>query len=136
MFSFYILFLLCIAGHVASVPIASHRHHLQHHSGPFPYGKLANKLLNVNNNEYMIDDLDEDIDRVYPENHSPPFSSLRLPISSFELKLPLPVNTILPNDVDSKNLRLLSLPCRMLDIIKKAVTQEWDTRWRTMARDQ
>jgi len=135
-FYFYFLFLLCVAGLAASAPTTHHRgHHLR--SRPFPYGKLADILLHVNdrNNDvpYMIDGLDEDV-RVYPENHSVPFPS-GLPIASLEPKLLLPINTI-PN-VGTKN--ILSFAYLLPDIIKKVVTQEWDTTlvwWRTMARDQ
>ena len=136
MLSFYLLFLLCIAGLAASAPITYHRHHL----GPFPYGKLADKLLNINDASYMIDDLDEDMFRVYPENHSMSFSP-GLPIASFEPKLPAPnqsINTI--SNVGTNNLKnLFSFAYRIPDIIKKVFSQEWDTglvRWRTMARHQ
>ena len=137
MISFYLLFLLCITSLAASAPITYQRHHLLGDSGPFPYGKLADKLLNVNDVSYIIDDLYEDIVRVYPENHSTPFSSA-LPISIFQpnLNLPLPSNGI--RNVGTKN--LLSLAYRIPDIIKKVVDQKWDTtalvRWRMMARNQ
>jgi hypothetical protein len=123
-----------MASLAASAPITYHRHHLH---PTFPYGKLADKLLNVNDISYMIDDLDEDMVRVYPENHSIPFSST-LPIASFEPKL-LPVtidNNTIPN-VDTKH--LFSFAYRIPDIIRKVIIQEWDTalvRWRTMAREQ
>ena len=128
--SFYLVFLLCIAGLAASAPITYHRHQLD---SPFPYGKLADKLLNANDVSYMIDDLDEDIVRIYPEHHSIPFSSA-LPIASFEPKLSPPINTI--PDVDTKN--LFSFAYRITDNIKKAVTHEWDSalvRWRKMRED-
>jgi hypothetical protein len=129
--SFYLLFLICMAGLAASAPITYHRHHL---NSPFPYGKLADKLLNVNDVSYIIDDLDEDMVRVYPENHSIPFSDL--PIADIEPKPPVPINTTTPN-VGSTN--LFSFAYRIPDVIKKIVAQEWDTalvRWRTMARVQ
>lgn len=144
--SFYFLFFLCFAGLAASAPAthhlpATHRRHPLH-SRPFPYGKLADKLLHVNDRTYdvpyMIDDLNEDTVRVYPEDHSVPFSS-GLPIASFESKPSLPINAILPN-VGTKH--IFSFACRMQDMIKKVVVQnvqEWDstlTRWSTMARDQ
>jgi len=139
--SFYLVFLLCIAGLAASAPTAHHGNRHSHHrlnSGPFPYGKLADKILNVNDRNYdisyMIDDLDEDMVR-YPEGHSIPFSS-DLPIASFEPKPPPSINTI-PNVGTNKN--LFSFAYRMPDIIKKVVAQEWGTaalvRWRTMARE-
>jgi len=127
--SFYLLFLLCMASLAVSAPTTYHRHHL--HS-PFPYGKLADKLLNVNDVSYMIDDFDEDTVRVYPKSHSIPFSAL--PTTSFDTKPPVPIDTI-PN-VDIKN--LLSFAYRIPDIVKKIVAQEWDTalvRWRSMARE-
>jgi hypothetical protein len=130
--SFYLLFLLGVAGLAASAPITYHRHHLD---WPFPYGKLADKLLNVNDVSYMIDDFDEDMVRVYPENHSIPFSVL--PIASFEPKLPVPINHDTTPNVGTKN--LFSFAYRIPDFIKKVVAQEWDTalvRWRTMAREQ
>ena len=113
--TFYLVFLLCMAGLAASAPITYHRHQLD---SPFPYGKLADKLLNVNDVSYMIDDLDEEgMVRVYP------FSSA-LPIVGFA-----PINTI-PNVGTKKNL-FSFIP----DIIEKIVAQEWDTAlvwWRTM----
>ena len=127
MLSFYLLFLLCITGLATSAPITHYRHHLV--DSPFPYGKLTDRLLNVNDISYIMDDLDEDMVRIYPENHSTSFSFSPVPITSFELPLP---------NVYTKN--LFSFAYRIPDIIKKAVTQEWDTialiRWRTMARDQ
>jgi hypothetical protein len=129
MLFFYLLFLLCIAGLATSAPLTYHRHHLV--DSPFPYGKLTDRLLNVNDVSYMLDDLDEDMVRIYPENHSTSFSSAAIPIASLELPLP---NV----RVYAKN--LFSFAYRIPDIIKKAVIQEWDTtalvRWRTMARDQ
>jgi len=83
----------------------------------------------------MINDLDEDTVRVYPENHSIPFSSA-LPIASFEPKLPVPIDHTTPN-VGTKT--LLSFTYRIPGVIKKVVTQEWDTalvRWHKMARVQ
>ena len=68
--SFYLLFLLCMASIAASAPTTTYHRHLPSSSSSFPYGKLADKLLNVNDVSYMIDDLDEDMVRVYPENHS------------------------------------------------------------------
>jgi len=132
--SFCFLFLLCVAGFVACAPATTHhRRHL--HSGPFPYGKLADKLLTVNDRNYdvpyMNDNLEEDMVRVYPENHS--FSS-GIPTASFEPKLSLPFNSI-PN-VGIKD--ILSFAHRIQDIIKNVVIQEWDNTlvgWRTMARD-
>ena len=123
MLSIYLLFLLCIAGLATSAPTIHHHPQLDS-LGSFPYGKLADKLLNVNHVSYTIDDLDEYWVGAYPENHSTPFSS----INSFELPLP---------NVDAKN--LFSFFYRLPDIIKKVVTQEWETtalvRWRMMARD-
>ena len=137
MISFYPLFLLCIAGLAASAPITHHRHHLLGDSGPFPYGKLADKLLNVNDVSYMISNLDEDMVLVYPDNHS--ISSVLVPFANFLPKLPLlPVIKTIPNDVGTEN--LLSFAYRIPDIIKKVVDQKWDTtalvRWRMMARNQ
>ena len=131
--SFY-LFLLCLASLAASTPITYHRHHPD--SRPFPYGKLADKLLNVNDISYMMDDdFDADMFRVYPESQSIPFSSA-LPITSFEL--PLRIKTTIPN-VDSKS--LFSFVYRIADIIKKIFIPEWDSAlpvvWLcTMARAQ
>ena len=127
MLSIYFLFLLCIAGLAASAPTIYNHPQLDTLES-FPYGKLADKLLNVNDGSYyMMDDLDEYLVGVYPENHSTPFSSVR-PINSFELTLP---------NVNTKN--LFSFFYRLPDIIKKVVTEEWKTtalvRWRTMARD-
>jgi hypothetical protein len=135
---YYLLFLLCVAGLVASAP-TTHNHNGHHlHSRPFPYGKLADRLLHVNdrNNDvpYMIDNLDEDMVRVYPdfENPSVPSSS-GLPIASFEPKLlPVPIPNVGTKDI-------ISFAYRLPDIIKKLVVQEWENtvvRWRTMARDQ
>ena len=85
--SFY-LFLLCLASLAASTPITYHRHHPD--SRPFPYGKLADKLLNVNDISYMNDDLDdEDMVRVYPENRSIPFSSYLSPALRHQYRLKL-----------------------------------------------
>lgn len=141
--SFYLLFLICIASLATSAPSTLHgNHHGPHHShhlqqsGPFPYGKQADKLLNVNDRNYdasdMIDDFDEDMVRVYPEDHS--FASESgSPIASLE---PLPINT--PPNVGTKK-NLLSFTSDMPDIIKKAVVQEWGTalfRSRTKERDQ
>lgn len=142
--SFYLVFLLCIAGLATAAPSTPHgnhhgphhSHHLQH-SSPFPYGKQADKLLNVNDRNYdvsdMIDEPDEDMFRLYPEDHSNPLSS-GPPIASFEP--PLPINTT-PNVGTKKN--LFSFAYDMPDIIKKVVVQEWGTalfRWRTKERDQ
>ena len=118
-----------MAGLAASAPITYHHHHL------FPYGKLTDKLLNVNDVPYMIDDHDEDMDRVYPENHFIPFPALS--ISSFEPKPQLPIIT--PPNTGTKV--LFSFAYRIVpDIIKKfVVVREWDTalvRWHTVARDQ
>jgi hypothetical protein len=140
--SFYFLFLLvCVANLVASAPThnSNHRHNLQ--SRPFPYGKLADKLLHVNDRNYdvsyMIDDINEDMVRVYPENHHSvefvPFSS-GLPIASFESTKLLPV----PKVGDIKNLFSFAYQ-HIPHIIKKVVVQEWDATvvwWQTMARDQ
>ena len=128
MISSYLLFLLFISGLAASAPIPHHRHHLL--NSPFPYGKLADKLLRVNDASYTIDDFDEHMVRVYPENHSIPFSSAP-PIDNFEPKLPVPIN-ITPN-VGTEN--LFSLSYRIPDIITKVVSQEWDTAlvwWRAI----
>ena len=115
--SFNLLFLLCIAGLAASSPITYNHHHRHHlNSRSFPYGKLADKLLNVNDvSYYMTDDLhQDDMVRVYPENHhSTPFSSI-LPISSFEL--PISIKTI-----STKILVSLASSYRIPDIIKKVV---------------
>jgi len=137
--SFYFLFLLSVASLAASAPATSHHRHFHHlHSGSFPYGKLADKLLKVNDRNYdvsyMIDDHEEDNVRVYPENQSTPFPS-GLPIASSEPKLPLPINTVA--NVGTKN--LFSFTYHILDMVKKVVVQEWDATlvwWRTMARDQ
>ena len=136
MLAIYLLFMLCMASLAASAPITYHRHHLHSH---FPYGKLADKLLNVNGVSYMIDNFDdEDMVHVYPENRSIPSSSA-LPIASFdEPKLPISIdNTSTPN-VGTNHLFSFTY-YRIPDIIKKVVNQEWDTalvRWRTMAREQ
>ena len=131
--SFFLLFILCVASLAASAHIPHRRHHLD---SPFPYGKLADKLLHVNDVSYMIDDHDEDTVRVYPENHSVPFSSA-LPIASFEPKLPvLPIDNTTPR-VGTKT--LFSFTNRISDSIKKVVAQEWDTaliRWHKMAKVQ
>ena len=132
--SFSLLFLLCIASLAASAPTTNHRHHLHGlHSGHFPYGKLADKLLKVNDVSYMIDDNDEDMVRVYPENHLIPISSNLLPIASFEPKLPLPINKTIVGTKD-----LFSFAYLIPDFIKKVVAQsvrEWETALirRTMA---
>lgn len=145
--SFFVLFFLCFAGLVASAPATHNRHHL--HSRPFPYGKLADRLLHVNDRNYDVsymmdsDGHNEDIVRVHPEDHSLPFSPglpITAPITSFEPKPSLPVNTIPNVDTGTKN--ILSFAYRMQDIIKELVVQnvqEWDTtliRWRAMAIDQ
>ena len=132
MLSIYLLFLLCLAGLAASAPTIHHHPQLDS-LGSFPYGKLADKLLNVNDVSYMIDNIDEDMVRVYPENHSIPFSSAPPLIPNFESKLPV-IPTI-PN-VGTKN--LFSFVYRIPDIFKQVFTQQWDFallgRWRTMAR--
>ena len=115
---FYLLFLLCIAGLAASAPTTYHL------NSPFPYGKLADKILNVNHVSYMIDDLDDD-DRVraYPENHSIPFSDL--PIANFELPvIPINNNNTIP-DVGTKN--IFSFAYRIPNIIKKSLFKKWDS---------
>jgi hypothetical protein len=127
MLFFYLLFLLCIAGLATSAPTLYHHPQLESPRS-FPYGKLADKLLNINDVSYMIDDLDEYMVGAYPENHSTPFSST-LPITRFELPLP---------NVGTNN--LFSFAYRIRDIIKQIVTQDWDTtalvRWRTITRYQ
>ena len=127
-FSFY-LFILCIAGLAASAPI-TYRHHLD---SPFPYGKLADKLLDVNIVSYTVDDdLDEDIVRIY--------SSPGPPIASFDPMQPvlLPIyDTSIPNIGITKNniLSSFDFAYRIPDVIKKVVVREWDAalvRWHTV----
>jgi len=155
---YYLLFLLCVTtGLVASAPTTHHRNRNNNHhnllSRPFPYGKLGDRILHVNdrNNDvpYMIDNLEEDMLRVYPhsENHhnSVPVFPSSLPIPSSEPKLLEPINTI-PNvgtittTVTTTTKDFFSFAYRLPDIIiKKLVAQEWDTtltRWSTIARDQ
>ena len=123
----HLLFLLCIAGFAASASISHHRHRHHLDSSPFPYGKLADKLLNVNDVSYVLDDdLDEEMVRVYPESQSIPSSSA-LPIARFEL--PLRIKTIIPANVGIKS--LFSSAYHIADIMKKVVIQEWE-----MAREQ
>jgi len=115
--SFYFL-LLCIAGLAASAPTTYHRHL----DSPFPYGKLADKLLNVNHVSFLIDNPDDE-DReihIYPEDHYsiPPFPAPPT-IASSELKPP--TNTIRTKDL------FLSFAHRIPDMIKRVVDQEWDT---------
>ena len=60
--SFYFVFLLCIVQLVASLPAADssfHRRHLQPIGPAFPYGKLADRILNVNDVTYVKRDVDE-----------------------------------------------------------------------------
>jgi hypothetical protein len=135
MLSFYLISLLCITGLVASAPITTtHRRHLDsQRSSSFPYGKLADRLLNVNDDvSYTMDDLDEDMIRVYPENHT---ISSAIPIANLEPKLSLPTTRSRVRNVGTKNLFY-----RIPDIVRNIVIQKWDTavldRWRTMARDQ
>lgn len=128
MLSFNLFFLLCIAGLATSAPITHHRQRLL--DTHFPYGKLADKLLNVNDRNYdvsdMIDDFDEDmLVHVYPENHSLPSFSSALPISRFELPPPT-------RNVCTKN--QFSFLYHIPDIIKEVITREciWETalvRW-------
>jgi len=150
-FFYYLLFLLSIAGLAASAPTPTtyHRHHLD---SPFPYGKLADKLLHINDvsSSYMIGD-DDDEDRLihsYPENHSSSLSSfssdLLPPIVSLELPAVVLPNLLLLPMIDddttpnvgiittknkNKNTPLFSFAYRIPDIIRKVVTvhEYWDT---------
>jgi len=124
--SFYLLFVLCIAGLAASAP-TTHQ--------PFPYGKLADKILNVNDRKYdasyMIDNFDTV--RVYPEGQSMPISS-GLPIASFEPKLPLSIDSNNTPNVSTNN----NVASRTPNIIKKVGVHAWGPtliRWCTLARD-
>lgn len=144
--SFCFLFLLvCVVSLVASAPTTSHNSNHRHnlHSRPFPYGKLADKLLHVNDRNYdvpyMIDDVNEDMVRVYPEKHhhsveSVPFSSSDLPITGSEpTKL-----MVVPKVGDIKNLFSFAYQ-HIPHIIKKVVVQEWDATvvwWHTVSSDQ
>jgi len=78
--SFYltiISFLLCITDLAASAPttIGSdlHRRHLQPIDLPFPYGKLADEILNVNRVSYImkreLDEREEDRVVTYSTDH-------------------------------------------------------------------
>ncbi|KAF8811214.1 hypothetical protein BYT27DRAFT_7184590, partial [Phlegmacium glaucopus] len=81
--SFYLTifsFLLCIANLAGSTPISInsdfHRRHLQPVDPPFPYGRLADKILNVNHVSYMkreLDDCEEDsVDHLIPSTTAIP----------------------------------------------------------------
>ena len=136
MLFFYLLFLQCIASLAASAPVTHHRHRLQ--SSLFPYGKLADRILNVNDASYIIEDLDdEDMLHVYPENQSVPFSSA-LPIAASFQPVPVPPSNTIPN-VSAEN--LFSFAFHITDIVRKVVIKEWDTalvrlRKMAMAREQ
>ena len=124
--SFYLLVLLGLTGLAASAPTTYHRHQ----NSPFPYGKLADKILNVNHVSYMIDDVNDDDDddrlRTYPENHSMPFSSSALPTpTSFDLTLAAPNNTYVPN-IGSKNLFSFAYRILVPDIVRKSLLGKWD----------
>jgi len=87
----------------------------------------------------MIDDVNEDMVRVYPEKHhhsveSVPFSSSDLPITGSEpTKL-----MVVPKVGDIKNLFSFAYQ-HIPHIIKKVVVQEWDATvvwWHTVSSDQ
>lgn len=123
--SLYLLFLLCIAGLAASAPTTYNL------NSPFPYGKLADKILKVNDDvPYMIDDIDDEV-RVYPENHFMPFSDL--PIPSFEVLPPVVVVPIIDNtkpnigiNLKKKNV-VFPFVYRIRSIVKKLMFRKWDT---------
>lgn len=48
------LFLLCISDLAASTPVF-HRRHLQPTDPPFPYGRLVDKVLNINHVAYAYE---------------------------------------------------------------------------------
>lgn len=121
--SLYLLsILLCIAGLVVSAPTPYHRRQI---NIPFPYGKLADKILNVNDVSYLIDDREDDWLLAYPDyataSFSPP-SPASIPLASPELPA-LPPSTAPRVDTMS----LFSFVYRIPHIIKQAVAQEWDT---------
>lgn len=125
--SFYLLaFILCIAGFVISAPMSASRSYHRHRQAidpPFPYGKLADKTLNVNHVSYMIDDREEDWILAYPDDDSywsTTFSPDAIPPVKLELPVPLP-NTIPPTS-------LFFFVCRILlpHIIKQVLAQERD----------
>lgn len=133
--SFYFLAsMLCTAGFVASAPTMSasesyhhrhHRHHLQAIDPPFPYGKLADKILNVNDISYLIDDREEDrVLAYYPDDDNywtTTFSSDAIPPGNLELPVPLLPNTI-PESRHPKSLFSFVRRILLPHIITKQVT--------------
>jgi hypothetical protein len=114
--SFYLLsILLCIAGLVLSAPTPYHRRQID---TPFPYGKLADKILNVNEVSYLIDDREDDWILAYPDDSTAAFSP-PIPLASPELPV-LPPSTAPKVDT-------ISLVYRIPHIVKQVVAQEWDT---------
>jgi hypothetical protein len=120
--SFYLSFILYIACLVASAPTPTtyHRHQVDM---PFPYGKLAEKMLNVNDISYTIDDREEDWLSAYPD-----YPTAFLDDDDDDLPVIPPTRPVLPIIIPKVETRSLSsFVYRLPHLINHAVAQEWNT---------